>query len=243
MEVKHFLDKEESLVIYQDTDLNSYTFDSLLLAHFAEVKKNTNEVVDLCSGNGPVAMLLTKKKKTGSINITGVEIQKNVYDLGVKSVYENKLSNVNLINDNVVGINSVIGNNKFDLITVNPPYFKVDENSNLNDSDSVSIARHEILLTLDQLINECRILLSNVGSLCIVFRPERLDELIVTLDKHNFKVRRLQFVYPKKNKKCNTILVEAKKASNNAHMHILEPFYVYNDDNTYTDMALEVVNQ
>ncbi len=242
MKVKHYLDKEESLVIYQDTELNSYTFDSLLLAHFAQVKKATKEAIDLCSGNGPVAMLLTKKKLTGKLNITGVELQKEVFELGYESIKENNLD-IKFLNENVVGISNIVGQNKFDLVCVNPPYFKVDQDSNLNDSKSVSMARHELTLNLDQLINESRKLLSNVGSFCMVHRPDRLDEIIITLDKYNFKVCRLQFIYPKKNKKCNTILIEAKKKTNNTHMHILEPLYVYNEDNSYTAEALKVVNQ
>ncbi len=242
MKIKHFLDKDETLVIYQDSDLNSFTFDSLMLADFAEVKKKTYEVVDLCTGNAPVAMLLTKKKVHDNLNIKAIELQEVVYKLGVESVLENNLK-IEMINDNVIGINKKIGSNKYDLITCNPPYFKVDEDSNLNANDSVSIARHELCLNLDQLIDEARILLNNTGSLCLVHRPERFDELVVTLDKYNFKVTRLQFVYPKVGKNCNTILIEAKKKSNNSHMKILPPLYVYDEDNNYTSDALKIVNQ
>ncbi len=73
MEVINDLDINGRLKIYQNTKLNSFTFDSLLLANFTNLKKKDNLIVDLCSGNAPVAMLLTLKKE--EIFVDAIEIQ------------------------------------------------------------------------------------------------------------------------------------------------------------------------
>ena len=244
MEIIHDLTKDSTLKIIQDTDMNSYTFDSILLSHFATVNKRTKKIVDLCAGNAPIAMLLSRRIYSDDYKIVAVEIQEHIAKLGKRSIKLNNLDDkITMFNSDLKGISETIGKNEYNLITCNPPYFKLDETSNVNPNNSVAIARHEISVTLDDIINEARILLDNLGVFAIVFRPERFDELIVTLDKHGFKVKRMQFVYPKKGQKCNTILVEAKKGLANSQVKILEPLYVYNSDNTYTDEALEIVNQ
>lgn len=242
MKVIHDLTKDGALKIVQNTELNSYTFDSVLLANFVSMNKKTKKVVDLCSGNAPIAMLLTRRNTRHHLEIKAVEIQKEVAELGRESIELNKLDNIEMINDDLINISDKIGKNCYNAITCNPPYFKVEEIAHINESESVAIARHELLVNLEQIIEESRRLLDNNGIVAFVFRPERLDELIVLLDKYKFKVKRMQFVYPKFNSECNTILVEAKKGQNQGQVRIEEPFYVYNDDGSYTKQALEVIN-
>lgn len=243
MEVKHELTKDKKLIIYQDTELNSFTFDSLLLANFATINKNTKRAVDLCAGNSPINMLLTRKRPK-QVKFVSVELQKEISNLGKKSVHENKLDKeIEIVNDNLIGIHKKIGDNCFDLVTCNPPFFKVDETSNLNINESVAMARHEITVTLEDIVKEAKSLLSNVGTFSLVFRPERLDELIVLLNKYQFHIKRIQFIYPKLSKNCNTILVEAKKGNSPNKMKVLKPLIVYNEDNSHTKDSLEIINQ
>lgn len=241
MEVIHDLTKDGKLKIYQDTEMNSYTFDSVLLANFVTVNKKIEKVVDLCAGNAPIAMLLTRRKPNGPLNIKAVELQEEVANLGQKSIEHNQLDNVEMINDNLIGISKKIGMNKYNLITVNPPYFRLDETTNIKGNKSVAIARHELEVNLEQIIEESRKLLDNNGLLSFVFRPERLDELIVLLDKHKFKLKRLQLVYPRVGEECNTILVEAKKGQNKGQVRIEEPFYVYGPGTEYSEQTLEIL--
>ncbi len=242
MKVIHDLTKDGQLKIVQDTNLNSYTFDSVLLANFVSMNKKTKRVVDLCSGNAPIAMLLTRRKTRHTLDIKAIEIQEEVALMGSESIKMNQLENIEMINDNLINISEKIGKNCYNVITCNPPYFKVEEVAHINEEKSVAIARHELLVNLEQIIDESRKLLDNNGVVSFVFRPERLDELIVLLDKYNFKLKRLQFVYPKMNTECNTILVEAKKGQSKGQVRIEEPFYVYNQDGTHTEQALEAIN-
>ncbi len=241
---EHYLTKDERLVIYQDTTKNCYTFDTLLLSYFTNIKKKTNKIVDLCSGNAPIAMLLAGQKKTGPIHIKAIEIQQEMAQLAQMSIDKNNLNDqVEMINADLIGINKQIGANMYDLVTCNPPYFKIDKHSNLNQTREVTIARHELLVNIEQIINEARILLNNQGSLVLVFRPERLDELIIVLNTHGLKLKRLQFVYPKDRANCNTILVEAKKGCETTHLEVLSPLYIYDQIGNYTKDALEIVEQ
>ena len=57
-------------IIYQDTNMFSFSTDSLLLANFATINKKTKNVVDFCSGNFPIPMYLTLRTDA---KIKGIE--------------------------------------------------------------------------------------------------------------------------------------------------------------------------
>src|SRR5699024_100572 len=85
------------LKIYQDNELFKFSLDSLLLAEFVNVNKNDKNLLDICSGNAPLPLIIGKKY---NIDITGVEIQREIYLLAIKSIVENNLSNIEMLNCN-----------------------------------------------------------------------------------------------------------------------------------------------
>ncbi len=241
MLITNDLTSDGRLKIIQDTDSGSYTLDSLLLADFVKLTKRSEYAVDLCAGNGAIGMLLAEKKK--NLNVEIVEIQKNLTTIANESVKLNNQENrVTVHNQNLIGVSSILGKNKYHIITVNPPYFKVTKDANINPNKSIAMARHELTVTLEDIIAESSYLLDNIGTLNFVFRPQRLDELIILLDKYNFTIKRIKFIYPKLHKDCNGILVEAKRGKSDNQMIIEPPFIVYNDNNEYTDDTKKILN-
>lgn len=241
MKVINDLTADGRLKIVQDTDYGSYTLDSLLLADFTSVTRRSKYAVDLCAGNGAIAMLLADKK--ANLEVEVVEIQKQLSEITQESIKLNALEQrVHAHNQDLKGICSTLGKNKYHIVTVNPPYFKVNEDSNLNPNLKVAMARHEITVTLEDIVKESSLLLDNVGSLNLVFRPQRLDELIIVLDKYNFTIKRIRCIYPKASKDCNTILVEAKRGKSDNQMIIEPPFIVYEENDNYTEATKKILN-
>ena len=78
------------LSIYQDSEDFKFSLDSILLSEFVEKKKDYSLIVDFCTGNGAIPLILSTKTKA---KIYGVEIQKDVFKLAVESVNYNKSSN------------------------------------------------------------------------------------------------------------------------------------------------------
>ena len=227
----------ELIKIYQDTDYINFSIDSMLLASFATIGYRTKNKCDLCSGNAPIPLYLSLRCDA---NIVGVEVQEHSYDLAIKSIEENNLSNrIKMINANLIGINQQLP--KFDLVTVNPPFFKIG-NHNINPLDSKAIARHELLATLDDIIKEASLLLKQKGRLAMVHRPDRLIEILETFKKYRIEPKRLQFIYPKVGKECNHILIEGIKDGEAGNLRVLPPLYVYKDDKNWTDEVLKIYN-
>lgn len=221
----------DGLKIIQRPDMFNFSLDSTLLADFVKPLAKTKKIMDLGCGNAPIPLFLSLKTKA---EIVGVEIQEEVYDLALRSVKLNKLEDrITILNDNIKGISKKFENSEFDIITCNPPFFKYKESSHINKNDYKTIARHEILITLEDIIIEVKRLLKTRGSFCMVHRTERIEEIISLLNKHNFSIKRLRFVYPKKGEDSYTVLVDA---SNNGSkgLKLLEPLYVH-EGNEYTD--------
>ena len=210
-----------NLKIFQNENYFKYSIDSVLLAEFVNINLKTKNIMDLCTGNAPIPLVLSTKTDK---NIYGVELQKNIYELGEKSVEFNKIKNIKLINDDVKNILNTF-DFKFDIITCNPPYFKVHKNSILNKNDILTIARHEVKINLEDIISISSKLINHSGSLYLVHRCDRLIEIFSILKKYNFGLRRLQFVY--NNKSCDScfILIEAKYLCKD-DLKVLKPLFV-----------------
>ena len=76
--------------------------------------------------------------------------------------------------------------------------------------------------------------------LCMVHRTERIVEIINLLTKHNFAIKRLRFVYPKKGEESNMVLIEASN-NGNIGLKLLEPLYVH-ENGGYTDEVRRIFN-
>ena len=226
------------LKIYQDPDSFNFSTDSMLLADFASIPARVKNICDLCTGNAPIPLYFSLRTKA---KIIGVEVQEHSYDLAIKSVEENKLENqIEIINDNLINVSEKIGKNKFDLVTCNPPFFKVG-NNRINPNDAKAVARHEILANLDDIVKEAARLLNSKGIFSMVHRPDRLLEILDTFRKYKIEPKRLQFIYPKPNSQCNTILIEGVKDGASG-LKILEPIFVYDENNEWTKKIKEIYN-
>lgn len=205
--------------IYQSKDYFKFSLDSILLANFVEFNFTDKLVLDLCSGNAPVPIILSENKK---IKIYGFELQKEIYELAVKSIKVNQIDNVEIINDDVKNSLNYFPGNNFDIVTCNPPYFKYTKNSIINENEIKSIARHEIKITLEDIIKIATKQLKAKGKFYIVHRSDRLIEIINYLNKYNFGIKKLQFVYSSIDANSSMVLIEAKKDCKN-DVKVLKP--------------------
>ena len=198
------------LKIYQNSNYFKFSIDSLLLGEFVEIKKN-DTILDMCTGNCPVPLLLLTKEK--NLHIDAVEVQEEVFNLAKKSIEYNNLNNsINLIKGD---INNVNLDKKYDIITCNPPYFKVNSNKMQNKNDIKKIARHEVLINLDDIARIASNNLKETGDFYLVHRPERIVDIINSLNKYSLGVREICIVNTNDNYLSKLILFKASKNKKN----------------------------
>lgn len=209
--------------IVQKSDYFKFSLDSMLLANFVNINMADSKLLDFCTGNCPIPIILSNSIK----NIVAFEVQKEIYELGDESLKLNNINNVKLINDDIKNIGNYYEEGYFDIITCNPPYFKVIDSSKINDNNVKAIARHEILIKLEDIISLAYKFLRDKGKLYIVYRPDRLMELLKLFDKYKFGVKKLQCCYNNSESLSSMILIEAMKNGQD-DLKILAPLFAEN---------------
>lgn len=209
--------------IVQNSDYFKFSLDSMLLANFVGINMSDSKLLDFCTGNCPIPIILSNSIK----NIVAFEVQKEIYELGDESLTLNNINNVKLINDDIKNIGNYYEEGYFDIITCNPPYFKVINSSRINDNSVKAIARHEILIKLEDIVSLAYKFLRDKGKLYIVYRPDRLMELLKLFDKYRFGVKKLQCCYNNSESLSSMILIEAMKNGQD-DLKILAPLYTEN---------------
>lgn len=232
MRVTNYLLGYENLKIVQDNEMFNFSLDSVLLPNFITINESAKNILDIGTGNAPIPLILSQKTKA---NIIGIEIQKEVSQMAKESVKINNLENrITIINEDIKKYYKNATPEYFDIITSNPPYFEVKETSKFNKNDYKTIARHEVNLTLEDILKISRKLLKNGGTLGLVHRPERLIDILITMRKYNIEPKKIRLVYPGKNKEANILLIEGKKNGKKG-LKILPPLYSHNKDGSYTE--------
>ncbi len=224
------------LKILQNPDLFCFGMDAVLLSAFVNVRKN-EKVMDLCTGNGIVPILLSAKSQAKEI--VGIEIQESSADLARRSVLINQLSDkITILQEDINHIKKIYSANSFEVVTCNPPYMIADHG--LKNPDSAkAIARHELLCTFSQICQSASWLLKEGGSFFIVHRPFRLVELCATLTANQLEPKRMRFVHPFQDSEPNMVLIEARKGSK-SRVRIEAPCVVYESENVYTKEIREL---
>ena len=235
----------EGLKIIQDTDGFCFGIDSVLLTDFARDVKKNSKIMDLGTGTGILSILLSKK--VNPKKIYGIEIQKEVAEMAKRSVQLNSLEDIiEIINTDIKDIdklkkdNKDLENNTFDVIVTNPPYKKLGTGIK-NKNEKQIISRYETTTTLDEWLKISSKLLKNNGQFYIVYRTDRLTELITNMKKYNLEIKKMRFVYSNINEQSILVLVKAVKGAG-TFLKIEKPLIIYNENGNYTDEILKIYN-
>lgn len=228
----------EDLRIIQSPSVFAFSLDAVLLAKFVYVPIQKGNILDLCTGNGIVPLLLSTRTKG---KITGVEIQQRLYDMAVRSIDYNELQHrLHMIHGDIKEMPKELGYGKYDVVTCNPPYFLTPSNDERNENEHLAIARHEILCTLEDAVRVSSQLVRQGGKVAFVHRPGRLLDMITLMRKYRLEPKRIQFVHPKIGKEANTLLVEAIK-DGQPDLKILPPLFVHDENQEYTNEVKEIL--
>lgn len=218
-------------LIIQDPKRFCFGIDAVILSGFAKVNKN-EKVMDLCTGTGIIPILL--EAKTEASHFTGLEIQKESAEMAVRSVKLNNLEDkINIDLGDVKNIDALYRPSSFDVVTVNPPYMN-DGGGIKNGLTSKTIARHEVMCTLEDVISASQRLLVPQGRLYMVHRPHRLTDIIVTMRKYRLEPKTLRFVHSYYDREPVMVLIEA--INNGKPMaKVMAPLIIYDKDRNYTE--------
>lgn len=220
----------KGLKLFQDPDYFCFSLDSVVLANYCNIRVRDSKIVEFCSGNGVVSIIMSQRTKA---NIIGIEIQEKLYNMANESL------NINNLNERITFINEDIKeyvkgkDNNVDLIVCNPPYFKYDQNNKINDSIEKQIARHEICINIDDICSCASKILKDNGKLCIVHRTDRFTDVYDSMKKYRIEPKRIKYIYNNENSNSEMFLIEGQKNAGTG-LIIDKPLIIRNLDGSFT---------
>jgi len=225
-----------NMKIIQSREVFCFSLDAVLLARFAAVPKR-GRVIDLCTGNGAIPLMMSTRSPHATFD--GVEIQPRLYDMASRNVALNSLQDrITMHLGDVKEAVSHFGYGQFDLITCNPPYMPPDTGEK-NINEHHAIARHEILLKLEDVIRVSSQLAKHGGKIALVHRATRLIDIITLMRQYQIEPKRMRLVHPKRDAEPNIVLIEGMRGGK-PELRIQPPLIVYEAEEVYCDELQEV---
>lgn len=225
--------------IIQNPDRFCFGMDAVLLSDFAKVKEG-DKVLDFCTGNGIIPILM--EAKTKAARFQALEIQEESADMARRSVVLNHLEEkIEIITGDVKEAEQYFEAASFQAVTCNPPYM-IGHHGLVNPESPKAVARHEILCTLEDIIMQSARVLVPGGSLYMVHRPFRLAEIMTTLMKYKLEPKRMRLVYPFVDKEPNMVLLQATKGGK-SRISVEKPLIVYEKPGVYTQEVMALYQE
>lgn len=193
--------------------------------------------MDLGTGTGIIPILLEARSKGASF--TGLEIQPESADMAKRSVALNGLQDrIDIVEGDIKDASKIFGASSFHVVTTNPPYMTA-QHGLTNLYEAKTIARHEVLCNLEDIIRESARLLMPGGRFYMVHRPFRLAEIISLMVQYRMEPKRMRLVYPYVDREPNMVLIEGLRGGK-SRMTVEKPLIVYKEPGKYTDEIYDV---
>ena len=222
--------------IIQNPSFFCFGMDAVLLANFARTRVK-DRVLDLGTGTGIIPLLLLAKEKAAHCD--GLELQEEVAEMAGRSVSLNQVEDrCRILTGDIRKVPDIFSRGEYDAVTCNPPYIK--ETSGLhNDTTAYNIARHEIAVNWEEVVQAAAHVLKPGGRFFLVHKPFRLPELMHTLQEYRLEPKRMQLVQPYLDQEPNMVLLEAVQGGG-PQLTILPTLVVYEKDGGYTRQLLDM---
>ncbi len=224
--------------IYQDTDGYAFSQDSVFLANFASLYPS-DAVIDLGCGCGILLILALLKK--GVKRGVGIETDEFAAALAKENIALNALDDrAEIICADVKNIREFIARESFDKALCNPPYFDKSPTDCADNAANIQRlnSRHYCDCSLDDFVYAAERALKFGGDLYIVYKAERICDLLCSLRAHRLEPKHMIFLRPKNNLPVDTVIVKARKGAKPSCTN--EIITVHNDDGSYTDRIKEL---
>ncbi len=221
----------DRLSLIQRIDGLTFGTDALLLAGY--IGRGYKVGAELGGGTGIISMLLRAREKVDMTYC--VEVQAEFAELIVRNIEYNALSSIECVH---ADIREWRAPRECDLVYTNPPYMKTTSGRACA-FDGKNIARHEVYGDILDFATAARRTLKYGGSLAVVYRPDRMVDLIAAMREAGIEPKRMTFVHADTKSAPSIMLVEGKRGGKSG-IRLTRPFYIYKDkthDGYSEDMA------
>lgn len=212
---------------------NGYRFsiDAILLASF--VRPGVREtIMDLGTGCGIIPLLLAYHHP--EISVAGVELQPDLAELARQNVRLNTMEHrISILHQDIRNLPLAWQQGGFDRVVSNPPYRKI-RSGRINPADQKAVARHELSVTLKDIVHASTRLLKKGGRLDMIYGTDRMADLITEMRRHHIEPKRIRMIHPDILSPSAMFLVSGVRGANPGGLRGDPPLFIHEADGRYT---------
>lgn len=227
----------ENLRLIENKESLTFGTDAFLLSAYLP-KRSNSTCVELGVGSGVISLLALTRKKCR--HVYGFEVQKDIADIASRNAELNGLSNdFTVINKDLRQASTLDTEKEVDTVFSNPPYMKKDSGRQ-NENENKNVSRHEIFGEINDFCACAKKLLKHGGNFYVVYRPDRMIDLISALRNNNLEPKRITFIHSSSHTPPSILLVCAKLGGS-AGLIFDKPVFIYRDGTTkYTEQFQKI---
>ncbi len=224
------------LKIIQDPAGFCFGIDAVLLSHFIRVKSG-ERLVEFGTGTGVIPILLSAR--TAFEKIHAFEVQPEVANMAKRSIRMNDLEEkIEVIEDNLTEVFNHLKAGTIDVVFSNPPYMS-GKGGIKNEDVKRRISRHELLCTLEDIIEKASKLLKFRGRFYMIHRPNRMVDILTLCRKYKLEPKEIRMIQPYNDKRPNIFLMMCSKGGQ-PDLKFLDPLIVYEKNGQYTKEIYDI---
>jgi len=216
-----------------------FSMDAVIIANTADIQP-TDRILDLGTGCGVISLILACLNP--QTTIYGVEIQKSQADIAAANVRDNHLEKrVTILHQDARSLTIHQTSGSFNVVVCNPPHIE-KSCGRTNPDRQLAVSRHEIEITLDDVVKTAKRMLSPFGRLIMVYPAERLVDLTDRMRLYGIEPKKMSVIYTKAETDARRVIIEGVKGGRPG-ICIKKPLIIHNPDGTYTEMAQRIFNE
>ena len=217
------------LHIKQGTAGYRFSIDAILLAHHTDTNAG-ERLLDLGTGCGIMPIILTYRNP--DIHVYGIEIQDELANLAASNVDANHMRNrITVLCRDMRNLKPDMIGGPVDVIVCNPPYRKPNS-GRLNPDPQRAVARHEIKVSLIDVLQTVRCMLRTAGRFVTIYTAQRSAELLSQMRLGGIEPKFIRTIHSQLDAAAKLILVVGVKGARPG-TKIGPPLIIYNADGQY----------
>ncbi|MDX2447171.1 MAG: tRNA1(Val) (adenine(37)-N6)-methyltransferase [Desulfobacterales bacterium] len=207
-----------------------FSIDAVILAHHVRPKPG-ERVVDLGTGCGIVPLIVAYRHP--AVHMFGIEVQKELADIANDNVRDNGMQEtVRIVHRDMQTLQQAMFQGPVDIVVSNPPFRKV-HSGRVNPNRQRAVARHEISVTLPDVVKTAGDILKTAGLFVLIYTSERLPELVQHMKSCRLEPKNVRFIHSRRDSESKLMMMEGIKQGRPG-LKVGPPIVIYNEDGSYT---------
>ena len=218
------------LHIKQQASGYRFSLDAVLLAWHASPRSH-ERVLDLGTGCGIIPLILAYRNP--DIVAFGIEIQRDLAELAISNVNANRMhKKITVLQQDMRHLKPDMIGGPVDLVVCNPPYRKPDS-GRINPDAQRAIARHELKVSLAEMLQTVRRMLRTAGRFVTVYTAERIVELLYQMQREGIEPKFMRSIHSQLDTEAKLILVDGVKGAQPG-TRLGPPLIIYDANGEYS---------